>query len=74
MEELDRITFDPDVMGGQACLRDTRVPVSLVVKLVANDMSPADILEAYPYLEREDIQQSLEYASWLAEEHVESAV
>ena len=50
------------------------MPVSLVVKLVANDMSPADILEAYPYLEREDIQQSLEYASWLAEEHVESAV
>ena len=74
MEELDRIPFDPDVMGGQACVRDTRVPVSLVVRLVANDMSPADIPEAYPYLERVDIQQSLEYASLLAEEHVESTV
>ena len=71
MNDLDRITFDPNVMGGRACIRDTRVPVSLVVNLVADDMSRGEILEAYPYLEAEDIQQALQYAAWLAEENVE---
>jgi len=71
MTHLDRITFDSDVMGGRACIRDTRVPVSLVVNLVANDMSRNEILEAYPYLEAEDIQQALQYAAWLAEENTE---
>ena len=71
MTGLDRITFDPNVMGGRACIRDTRVPVSLVVNLVADDMSRGEILEAYPYLEAEDIQQALQYAAWLAEENVE---
>jgi uncharacterized protein (DUF433 family) len=71
MMGLDRITFDPNVMGGRACIRDTRVPVSLVVNLVADDMSREEILEAYPYLEREDIQQALRYVAWLAEENVE---
>jgi uncharacterized protein (DUF433 family) len=71
MRGLDRITFDPNVMGGRACIRDTRVPVSLVVNLVADDMSREEILEAYPYLEREDIQQALRYVAWLAEENVE---
>lgn len=46
--------------------------VSLVVKLVADGMSPDEILDAYPYLEREDIQQALQYAAWLTEENVES--
>lgn len=71
MKDLDRITFDPNVMGGRACIRDTRVPVSLVVNLVADDMSRNEILEAYPYLEAEDIQQALQYAAWLAEENIE---
>ena len=71
MTGLDRITFDPNVMGGRACIRDTRVPVSLVINLVADDMSREEILEAYPYLEPEDIQQALQYAAWLAEENVE---
>jgi uncharacterized protein (DUF433 family) len=71
MNDLDRITFDPNVMGGRACIRDTRVPVSLIVNLVADDMSRGEILEAYPYLEAEDIQQALQYAAWLAEENVE---
>jgi len=67
---FDRITFDPDVMGGCACVRGMRVTVSLILNLVANDMDTKDILEAYPYLEPDDIRQALQYAAWLAEETV----
>jgi len=70
MTAFDRITHDPHVMGGKACIRGLRITVSLVVNLVANGMSPDEILEAYPYLETEDIRQSLRYAAWLAEESV----
>ena len=69
---FDRITFDPDVMAGRACIRDTRVPVSLLVNLVANGMTPDEIIEAYPYLEPEDVQQALQYAAYLTEEKVDS--
>ena len=69
---LDRITFDPAVMGGRACLRGLRIPVSLVLKLVADGMSPNDIIEEYPDLEAEDIAQSLNYAAWLAGEETHS--
>jgi uncharacterized protein (DUF433 family) len=67
---FDRITFDSHVMGGRACLRGMRITVSLVVNLVANGMTTAEILEAYPYLEPEDVRQALQYAAWLAEETV----
>ena len=67
---FDRITFDPAVMGGRACIRGMRVTVSLVVNLVANGMSTDEILEAYPYLEAEDVRQALNYAAWLAQEEV----
>lgn len=67
---LDRITFDPRIMGGQACIRDTRVTVSTVVRLVAAGATVEEILSDYPYLEREDVQQALEYAAWLASERV----
>ena len=70
MRGLDRITFDPTVMGGRACIRGMRVTVSLVVNLIANGMSQAEILKAYPYLESEDIRQALRYVAWLAEETV----
>ncbi len=70
MLEFDRITFDPDVMGGRACIRGMRITVSLIVNLVANGMSTDEIIEAYPYLEPEDIQQALQYAAWLTEENV----
>ena len=55
---LDRITFDPNVMGGRACLRGMRIPVSLVLKLLADRMTPEEIREQYPDLEPEDIIQS----------------
>jgi uncharacterized protein (DUF433 family) len=67
---FDRITFDPHVMGGCACLRGMRVTVSLLVNLLANEMTTAEIIDAYPYLEPEDIRQALQYAAWLAEETV----
>jgi uncharacterized protein (DUF433 family) len=67
---FDRITFNPDVMGGRACVRGMRITVSLVVNLVANGMNVDEIIESYPYLEKEDIHQSLQYAAWLAEEAV----
>jgi uncharacterized protein (DUF433 family) len=70
MTNLDRISFDSNVMGGRATIRGMRVTVSLVVNLVANGMATEEIIEAYPYLEPEDIRQSLQYAAWLAEESV----
>ena len=70
---FDRITFDPNVMAGRACIRDTRVPVSLLINLVANGMDRAEIIESYPYIEDEDIRHALQYAAWLAEENVDAA-
>ena len=68
MKSFDRITIDPDVMGGKACVRGMRVTVGTVVGLLAAGRSHAEILEAYPYLEQEDIDQSLAYAAWRLEE------
>lgn len=67
---FDRITFDPQIMGGRACIRGMRITVSLVVSLVANRMSVEEIIEAYPYLEAEDISACLQYAAFLASEEV----
>jgi uncharacterized protein (DUF433 family) len=67
---FDRITFDPAVMGGRACIRGMRMTVALVVNLIANGMSTEDIIREYPELEAEDIRQSLQYASALANEEI----
>ena len=56
MTKLDRITFDPNILGGKACIRGMRVTVSLILNLVANGMTVNDIIQDYPYLEPEDIQ------------------
>ena len=68
MKSLDRITINPEVMGGKACIRGLRVTVGTVVGLMAAGRSDAEILQAYPYLEQEDINQSLAYAAWRLEE------
>ena len=68
MQNLDRITFNPAVMGGKPCIRGIRVTVGLVVGLVASGHSNKEILKLYPYLEKEDIQQALQYAAWRVEE------
>ena len=70
MTGFDRITFDPNVMGGRACIRGMRITVSLVVNLVANGMTIDEIIEAYPYLEPDDVKQALQYVAWLAEEAI----
>ena len=69
---FERITFDPQIMGGRACIRGMRITVSLVVSLVANGMSVEEIINAYPYLEAEDIKASLQYAAFLASEEIHS--
>jgi len=67
---FNRITFDLKIMGGQACIRGMRIPVSLIVNLVANGMECSEIIEEYPDLEPEDITQALQYAAWLAQEKI----
>ena len=64
MRELDRITFNPEIMGGKPCIRGLRVTAGMIVGLVAAGRSWMEILHAYPYLEEEDIRQALEYAAW----------
>ncbi len=68
MRNLTRITLDPEVMGGKPCIRGMRVTVGTIVGLIASGHSIEDILESYPYLEREDVHESLSYASWRVEE------
>ena len=68
MAELDRITQQPDLMGGKACIRGMRVTVGMIVSQVGAGHSLDTILADYPYLEREDILQALRYAAWRAEE------
>lgn len=68
MAHLNRITQRPDMMGGKACIRGMRVTVSMIVVQIGADHSVEGILADYPYLEREDIMQSLRYAAWRADE------
>lgn len=68
MPELDRITFDPNVMGGKPCIRGMRVTVGTIVGLVASGANSDEILADYPYLEAEDISAALSYAAWRSEE------
>ena len=67
---FDRISIDPNVCHGQACVRGTRIPVHQVVRMLANGDSMEDLLREYPSLKREDILASLDYAATLAEEQV----
>ena len=68
MNKLDRITFDPAVMGGRPCIRGLRVTVGTVVGLLAEGKTRDEILQLYPYLETADIDEALAYAAWRAEE------
>jgi len=68
MKQLQRITFDPQIMGGKPCIRGKRVTVGTIVGLIATGETIDDILAAYPYLEREDIMEALSYAAWRSEE------
>jgi len=70
METFDRITFDPQIMGGRACIRGIRIPVSVIVGQIAHGATVDEILADYPDLEPEDVQQAIGYAAWLAQEEV----
>jgi len=67
---LERITFTSEIMGGRACIRGMRIPVSVIVGQVAQGVSFDEILKGYPDLEPEDIRQAVEYAAWLTQETV----
>lgn len=67
--DAERITFNPEVMGGKPCIRGMRVTVGMIVGLVASGKSAKEIVEAFPYLEEEDIRQALKYAAWRTQEH-----
>jgi len=68
MTEFARITRNPKVMGGKACIRGMRVSVGMIVGQIGAGASIDQLLREFPYLEREDILEALRYAAWLAEE------
>ncbi len=68
MKTLRRISFDPRIMGGKPCIRGMRVTVGMIVGLVATGHTKAKILDLYPYLKKEDIDEALSYAAWRVEE------
>jgi uncharacterized protein (DUF433 family) len=70
---FDRITFNPAILGGRASIRGMRIPESVVVGQIAHGASWDEVLGDYPDLEREDIEQALAYAAWLAQEDVRTA-
>jgi len=67
---FDRITVDPEVMGGKPCIRGLPFPVSRLLGLFASELDEQAILAEHPYLEREDIQAALAYGAAPAEEEV----
>jgi len=75
MPAFERITFNPAIMGGRACIRGMRIPipVSVIVGQLAHGASVEEVLQGYPDLEQEDVQQALAYAAWLAQEEVRAS-
>ncbi len=70
MISLDRIRFDPQVLGGKATVRGLRISVAQIVNMVANGMGVQEILQEYSFLEEEDIRQALRYAALLANDEI----
>ena len=70
---FDLVTFDPRILGGRACIRGMRIPVSVIVSQVAHGASPEEILKDYPDLEPDDLRQAMEYAAWLTSEEIHPA-
>ncbi len=68
MNEFTRITRNPAVMQGKACIRGMRVTVGMIVSQIAEGATPDELLKEFPYLERDDITQALKYAAYLASE------
>jgi uncharacterized protein (DUF433 family) len=70
MIEFTRITFNMKIMGGRACIRGMRIPVSVVVSQIAEGATFEEVLKEYPDLEEADIKEALAYAGWLAQEQL----
>jgi uncharacterized protein (DUF433 family) len=70
MMPFQRITTNPEICGGKPCIRDLRFPVSRLLGLLAAGETSETILKSYPYLEKEDIQEALAYAAFLADEQI----
>jgi uncharacterized protein (DUF433 family) len=70
---FDRITFDSKILGGRACIRGLRIPVSLSVRQIAHGATHEELLKEYPDLEPADLCQAMEYAAWLTQEEVHPA-
>ena len=68
MQTLDRITMDPELMGGRPCIRGKRITVHTIVGLLAAHHTREQIIALYPFLEDEDITQALRYAAWRSNE------
>ena len=69
---FDRIPFSADIMGLYACIKEMRISFSVMVGQSAHGAPYEEIPDLYPALEREDIQQAIEYAVWLTQEEVHS--
>ncbi len=67
--DINRITINPNVMGGKPCIRGMRVTVGTITGLLASGVSFKEIIKLYPYLEEEDIKAALSYATWRMEEY-----
>lgn len=70
MQAFQRITFDPQIIGGQACIRGMRITAAMIIRQIAQGKTRDKILEEYPDLEPEDIHEALAYAAWLASDRV----
>jgi uncharacterized protein (DUF433 family) len=68
MDQFQRITFDPTIMGGRACIRGMRIPVSVIVGQIAHGATVDEVVSDYPDLEPDDVRQAVEYAAWLTQE------
>ncbi len=68
--KFDRISINQSICHGQACVKGTRMPVHQIVRMLANGDTVEALLAEYPFLSREDIMASLDYAAGLAEEQV----
>jgi len=73
MEKLDRITVNPNICLGQPTVRGMRITVSVILKMLAGGKSVQEILQAYPELEVEDVQQAIKYAAWIVSDQIHVA-
>jgi len=71
MERLERITVNPGVCLGQPTIRGMRITVSTILKMLASGRSVQDVLEAYPELQIEDVQQAMKYAAWVVSDQIQ---